>query len=86
MVRVYPDQEKVDVINSGTPVTLSMKDNGFVTPAAAPVGGKNPAVVSRQNPTEDKVTSAYMRAHPALSEEEVIRLQENGGEKMPAMQ
>ena len=42
MVRVYPDQEKVDIINSGTPVTLSMKDNGFVTPAAVSRGRQEP--------------------------------------------
>jgi hypothetical protein len=29
LVKLYPVQEKADIINSGTPVTLSMKDNGF---------------------------------------------------------
>jgi hypothetical protein len=36
LVRLYADLEKVDIINSGTPVTLSMKDNGFESAAPSP--------------------------------------------------
>ena len=36
LVRVYLDQEKVDIINSGTPMTLSMKDNGVKGEAPSP--------------------------------------------------
>jgi hypothetical protein len=36
LVKVHADQEKAEIINSGTPVTLSMEVNGFASPAAAP--------------------------------------------------
>ncbi|MGD1083599.1 MAG: hypothetical protein ABSA47_02475, partial [Verrucomicrobiota bacterium] len=53
MVKVYADQEKIDIINAGTPMTLSMKDNGFgaTAPAAAPGGrGGTPAILNRTIP------------------------------------
>jgi hypothetical protein len=36
MVSIHADQEKADIINSGTPMTLSMKDNGFASTASSP--------------------------------------------------
>jgi hypothetical protein len=44
LVRAYADEGKVDIINSGTPMTLSLKENGVVgetppAPAAAPAPG-----------------------------------------------
>jgi hypothetical protein len=32
LVRIYADQEKIDIINLGTPMTLSMKEDGFESP------------------------------------------------------
>jgi hypothetical protein len=37
VVKAYVAQEKVDIINSGTPMTLSMKDNGVTGEAPPPV-------------------------------------------------
>jgi hypothetical protein len=39
LVKIYPDQEMVDIKNSGTPMTLSMKENGFQNAPAAPAPG-----------------------------------------------
>jgi hypothetical protein len=38
VVRIYADQEKVDVINSGTPMTLTIKDDG--------IGSQSPSATS----------------------------------------
>ena len=38
LVKLYADKEKIDIINSGTPMTLTMKDNGFGSGAAAGTG------------------------------------------------
>jgi len=50
VVKIYPVEEKVDIINSGTAVTLSMKNNGFESAAPSPAqvhlspaGGAPPA-------------------------------------------
>jgi hypothetical protein len=55
LVKVYADEEKIDLVNSGTPMTLSMKDNGYEAkpaPAAAPGGrGGTPAILNRTIPT-----------------------------------
>ena len=41
LLKVYPHEEKVDINNSGTPMTLTMKENGFASaPAAPPPGGR----------------------------------------------
>ncbi|MGA3179197.1 MAG: hypothetical protein ABSF38_02510 [Verrucomicrobiota bacterium] len=41
LVKVYPGEEKVDIENSGTRMTLSLKENGFgQAPAAALAGGR----------------------------------------------
>lgn len=49
LVKLDANQEKVDILNSGIPFTLSMKDNGFASPppvqvASASVASVSPAV------------------------------------------
>jgi hypothetical protein len=52
LVKVYADEEKVDIINSGTPLTLSMKDNGYAAPPATPAKpGATPSIINRTIPT-----------------------------------
>jgi hypothetical protein len=40
LVGVHADQERIDIVNSGIPMTLSMKDNGFAGPASGPVAAR----------------------------------------------
>jgi hypothetical protein len=54
LVRAYADQEKVDIINSGTLMTLSMKDNGFVSPTAAAGALKTLAGAVKKDPMRDE--------------------------------
>ena len=54
MGKIYVDEEKADIINSGTPVTLSMKDNGFGSPAPPP----DPAHAVRITPEMQKTLEA----------------------------
>jgi hypothetical protein len=54
LVRIYADQEKVDIINSGTPVTLTIKDDGLNSPAAA-VGAARGKAVARFAPAKPAV-------------------------------
>jgi hypothetical protein len=49
LVKVYAELEKVDIINSGTPMTLTAQDNGFAKAAAAP-NAKKGTTTSRRNP------------------------------------
>ena len=79
MVKIYADQQKAEIINSGTPETLSMKDDGFGSPVTASGGGMNPAVATRQVPKGKTEMTPAMREHPPLTEEDVLRAQENGG-------
>ena len=47
LVKIYAEEEKIEILNLGTPMTLSMKDDGFESPAAAPGGRTGPAIVIR---------------------------------------
>jgi hypothetical protein len=38
LVKAYADLEKVDIINAGTPMTLSLKENGIASSPPSPVG------------------------------------------------
>lgn len=77
LVKLYAGQEKADIINSGAPITLSMKDNGFQNLAAArPTVAKNSADTVRRTRNETELTPA-MQFHRPLTEEEVIKAQEN---------
>jgi hypothetical protein len=49
LVKVYADQEKVDLVNAGTPMTLSLRDNGFASPPPSPSPPTAPAM--RRNVT-----------------------------------
>lgn len=41
LLKVYPSEEKVEIVDSGTKMTLSMKDNGFKSkPGAAAAAGQ----------------------------------------------
>jgi hypothetical protein len=50
LVKVYAGQEKVDIINSGTPMTISMKDNGVIGDAQPPVTVGRPTPPMRRKP------------------------------------
>jgi hypothetical protein len=45
LVKIYLEQEKVDIINSGTPITLSLKEDGFNSAKAAAAGRKGTAAI-----------------------------------------
>jgi hypothetical protein len=60
LVKAYADQEKADIINSGTPVTLSVKDNGFSSPSAVQDGGGRTAMLRRR-----AAAAQALAAHPA---------------------
>ncbi len=78
LVKLYVGQEKVDIINSGASITLSMKDNGFNNLAGAqPTIARNSAETTRRNPGDEREMTPAMRFHLPLTEEEVIRAQEN---------
>jgi hypothetical protein len=47
LVKLDANQERVDILNSGTPMTLSMKDNGFASPPSVKVASASVATVSR---------------------------------------
>jgi len=49
LVKIHAEEEKVDIINSGTPVTLSFKEDGFNSPKASPAV-RNAAVVVHKTP------------------------------------
>lgn len=42
LVKVYPEEGKVDILNSGTPMTLSMKDDGVTNDPALPPASRPP--------------------------------------------
>jgi len=50
LVKLYSGEEKIDIINSGSPMTLSMKDNGFVIPPPVQVASAAVTNVSRAAP------------------------------------
>jgi hypothetical protein len=54
MGKIYAEEEKADIINSGTLVTLSMKDNGFGSPPPPP----DPAHAVRITPEMQKTLEA----------------------------
>ena len=45
LVKIYLEQEKVDIINSGTPLTLSLKEDGFNSAKATGPSRKGTAAV-----------------------------------------
>jgi hypothetical protein len=47
LVKAYAEQEKVDIINSGTAMTLSAKDKGKESPAPAAVERRGSVVIRR---------------------------------------
>ena len=47
LVKLDANQEKVDILNSGRPITLSMKDNGFARSPPVKVASASVATVSR---------------------------------------
>lgn len=58
VVKIYPNQDAVDVIIAGTPVTLTTKSNSFVQPLPPPPKGgvpAAPAVVAYNPPAQQPV-------------------------------
>ncbi|MGO8697769.1 MAG: hypothetical protein ACLQVY_08640 [Limisphaerales bacterium] len=67
LVKIYAEQEKIDIINSGTPVTLSIKDDGFNSPAAAKSRLSGTAAINRgRAPNLTPAALAAMETPPPL--------------------
>jgi len=86
LVEIHADQEKVEILNSGERNTLSMKDNGFENLASAPrTRARNSAETTRQNPGNETEMTPAMRFRRPLTEEDVIKAQENPEERAPRL-
>jgi len=69
LVRAYAEQEKVDIINSGTAMTLSVKENGTESPAPAAVERRGSVVVRRPRaPVANPAALPATEATPAAGE------------------
>jgi hypothetical protein len=65
LLKIYPLEDKVDINNSGTPMTLTMKDNGFASaPAAPPAGGRGGSPAIRQIGTQPNMVVPGVQAPP----------------------
>jgi hypothetical protein len=80
LVKIYADQEKIEIINLGTPMTLSMKDDGFESPAVAAGGRKGSAIVIR-TPGPPMPIPATL---PATGAGPIGEMNSRGGGSMPA--